>query len=304
MAKVELSYINRQGRTKTLSVNHTATRIEFTNKGIASIDLSPIRECIRLRDFLIYGNELVELDLTPLQGCPLLRTLVLRDNRLREIDLSPIRESMELSRLDLRENQLQSLDLEPLANHQGLDKFQLEKNPLLELDISPLLTCRGLKEVTLDRHLKLKASRSLAGAVRGPMTKYRNRIVWYERQFTPTSTQKPIQAVSSNHASNMALGVLKSVPRITMQELTRYTDMSVEDTRDLVFLLVGEGKVSGRYEPSTDEFISLDAVQTVKELRSDEIVVQRCQYCGSPLPRRLIPGDRIACEACGQTNEA
>ncbi|MFW9919476.1 MAG: hypothetical protein ACFFED_07740 [Candidatus Thorarchaeota archaeon] len=302
MANVEFPYIDKRGNTKVLSVNDSTTRIDFANKGITSINLEPIRRCLRLRDLLIYDNELVELDLSPLGGCNLLRSIVLRDNRLRSLDLSPLSEHMDLERIDLRGNQLQSLNVDPLANHQNLEKFQIDGNPLLEIDISALITCRKLKEVGLDRHMKIKASRNLQDALQGTLRKYKKTIIWIDRAKTqaPVQTQGP---VTSGRASSMALGVLKSVPRISMEDLTQYTNMTLEETRELVFLLVGEGKVAGRYEAQTDEFISLEATQTIKELRSDEVKMQKCRHCGKPLPRILVAGDRHTCEACGNVNE-
>lgn len=303
MANVDFPFTDRQGKTKVLSVNDSSTRIDFSSKGIASIDLSPIRQCLRLRDFLIYDNELSELDLSPISSCNLLRTVVLRKNRLREIDLSALAEHMELERLDLRENQLQTLDISSLANHQNLEKFQMDSNPILEIDISALLTCRELKEVDLDRHTKIKASRNLQEAVRGPIKQYKKRIMWVEREQQQQAPTQRAGAISVDRVSSMTLGVLKSVPRITMEELTQYTNMSIEQTRELVFLLVGEEKVVGRYEAGTDEFISLEATQTTKELRSQGVKMQKCQNCGKPLPKVLYAGDRYTCEACGHVNE-
>ncbi|MFW9848475.1 MAG: hypothetical protein ACFFF4_05000 [Candidatus Thorarchaeota archaeon] len=305
MAKIDFPFIDKNGKTRVLNVNDNATRIEFTNKGIASIDLSPIGNCLRLRDFHMYGNEISDLELSPLNRCSLLRSLVLRGNRLGTLDLSPLKEHLELERVDLRKNHLQSLNVDALANHLKLEKFTLEDNPLLELDISALITCRGLKEVSLDRHTKLKADRRLMAAVRGPLRRYKNRIIWIDReaaQQMAQAHQTAVAATVNDGIKDTTLGVLKSVPRISMEKLSGYTNMSVDETRELVFVLVGQGDVEGRYDPDSDDFISLSAVQTVKELRSDGPIMQRCQHCGSPLPRVLVTGERFTCQSCGSVN--
>jgi hypothetical protein len=306
LAKVEFPFIDKKGKTRVLSVNENVTRIDYTNKGIAKIDLTPIRRCLRLRDLLLYGNELSELDLSPLAGCTMLETLVLRENRLVGLDLSPLVEHIQLDRIDLRKNQLQSLNVDPLANHLKFEKFTLEGNPILELDVSALITCRGLKEFTVNRHTKLKADKSLMAAIRGPIRKYKKRIIWIDRQAAQQMAQTHQTAVAATvneGVKSTLLGVLKSVPRISMEKLAGYTQMSVDDTRDLVFVLVGKGDVEGRYDPDTDDFISLSAAQTAKELRSDGLKMQRCQHCASPLPRVLVTGDRLTCENCGMVNE-
>jgi hypothetical protein len=301
LAKIELPYVDKNGKTKVFTIQDSATRIEFANKGIATIDLERIGQCMRLRDFLIYDNEIENLDLTPLSRCNLLRSLVLRRNKMRQLDLSPLSGQMEIQRIDLRGNQLQTLNVDPLANHQMLEKFQTDGNPLLELDISALITCRKLSDVSIDRYVKIKASRNLMNALKGPLSKYRKNIIWIDRGTGVADASRP-QKVSES-AVEVALGVLKSVPRISMQELTGYTGMSPDDTRELVFALVGKGDVAGRFEPGTDEFISLEAVQTAQALKSTGPEVQRCSYCGSPLPRALTTGERFTCPACGQVNE-
>jgi len=305
MAKVEFPFIDRRGKTRVLSVNNSATRIEFTNKGIALIDLTPIRQCLRVRDLMLYGNEIVELDLAPLSGCTMLQNLVLRENKIRELNLSPLREHIELVRIDLRKNQLQTLNVDPLANKRSLEKFTIEGNPLIELDVSALITCRKLKEIDIARHTKVKADRSFLNTIRGPIRKYKKRIIWIDRQATRGQQQQvPQHSVSVNPTvRTTVLGLLKSVPRISMETLSQHSGMSSDDTRELVFVLVGKGEVAGRYDPDSDEFISLSAVQTAKKLRSDGPRVQQCQYCNSPLPRALSFGDRLVCESCGQVNE-
>ncbi len=305
MAKVQFPFVDRKGKTRVLEVNENATRIEFTNKNITSIDLSPVVSCLRLRVLHMYGNLIQQIDLSPLSRCTLLRTVNLRENKLVEIDLSPLVEHSELERIDLRKNQLQSLNVDPLANHMNFEKFALEGNPLLELDVSALITCRGLKEVKLDRHTRLKADKSLMAAVRGPLRRYKKRIIWIDRQAAQQMAQKhqtTVAATVNASTKSTMLGVLKSVPRISMEKLSEYSEVSVDDTRDLVFVLVGQGEVEGRYDPDTDDFISLSAVQTVKELRSEGPQMQRCKQCGSPLPKILVVGERFTCQSCGKVN--
>ncbi|MDF1538540.1 MAG: hypothetical protein P1Q69_06525 [Candidatus Thorarchaeota archaeon] len=305
MAKVEFPFVDTKGKTRVLSVNDSATRIEFTNKGIASIDLTPMRQCLRLRDLLLYGNDIPQLDLTPLAGCTMLQTLVLRENRLQTLDLSPLNEHIQLIRIDLRKNQLQSLNVDPMANKRMLEKFTIEGNPIMEIDVSALITCRKLKDVDIARHTKVKADRSLLNALRGPLRSYKNRIIWIDRQTTQNQQQQDPQHMPSvsSTVKTTVLGLLMSVPRISMDSLSQHCGVSPDEARELVFVLVGKGEVAGRYDPDSDEFISLVAVQTARELRSDGPTVHQCQYCSSPLSRALTAGDRLVCESCGQVNE-
>jgi hypothetical protein len=89
-----------------------------------------------------------------------------------------------------------------------------------------------------------------------------------------------------------------------MESLLPYSDLPVDKTRELVFELVGSGAVAGRFEPESDEFISLDAVQAAKEMRAEGPAVRLCAFCGKPIPRVLMPGERYTCESCGQVNQA
>jgi hypothetical protein len=150
------------------------------------------------------------------------------------------------------------------------------------------------------------ADKSLMAAIRGPLRRYKKRILWIDRQSAQQMAQThqaTVVASVSGDIKATVLGVLKSVPRISMEKLSGYSEMSVDDTRDLVFVLVGKGEVQGRYDPDTDDFISLSAAQTAKSLRSDGPTVQKCQHCGSPLPRILATSERFTCQSCGMVNE-
>jgi len=112
------------------------------------------------------------------------------------------------------------------------------------------------------------------------------------------------QPVSKSLESNQKkiLGVLKSFPRISVSMLSDYSGMSIDSTRDMLFELIGDGLVSGRFDPTSDEFISAQAAAASKEIKSESISLARCMYCGKSLERALISGEEITCPSCGMVN--
>ncbi len=267
------------------------------------IDLSPLLQFTRLRKLKIYSNELQTLDLTPLRTCHTLRELVLRRNHLQEIDLSPLEKCPELTRLDLSSNRLTQLNLAPLANHIALSKIVLTNNPLPEIDVTPLYSCGILRDLEVSSRTRLKAERRYAGYKRGALGRLKKRITWIEKSETPVAAAPQFTAPVVNGGVRMrVLGVLKSVPRINIANLTKYSEISEEDTRELVFDLVGAGEVSGRFNPSTDEFVSADAAEVSRKLKSNGIHVARCQHCGTPLQKLLASGEEFVCPSCGTLN--
>jgi hypothetical protein len=98
------------------------------------------------------------------------------------------------------------------------------------------------------------------------------------------------------------LGILKSFPRITISKLSEYCGLSESDARNLMFELIGDDLVSGRFNPETDEFISTHAAVASKKIRSDSQSVAKCMHCGKPLPQALKSGDELTCPSCGMVN--
>lgn len=313
MVDVEIPFTEHGGKTRAFRVNDTTTTIDLTGKGIAAVNLTRIRACGRLTRLLLNDNELTAVDLSPLAACPLLTVLALKKNRLQAVDLSPLKDLTHLEAIDLKENMLTRLDLSPIKNHAVLQKIFLAGNPLTELDISALLTCRSLKEVEIGRHVRLKADMALVGSSVAAMQQYKKQIAWIDTRTletqaaTVTAAQSHIKALSQDTRDSMrrkVLGVLKSQTRIGMDRLTPYSGLPIDETRELVFELVGSGAVTGRFDPDTDEFISLDAVQAAALMRSEGPVIQQCQHCGKPFPKALMPGESYTCESCGQVNQA
>ena len=303
MATMTFTYRDKKGREKRIRIGSSSTNLDFSGKDITHIDLSPILQFTRLRKLKLYSNELQTLDLTPLRTCHTLRELVLHRNHLQNIDLSPLEKCPELMRLDLSNNRLTQLNLAPLANHTALSKIVLTGNPLPEIDVTPLFSCSVLRDLEVSSRTRLKAERRYGGHKRGALGRLKKRITWIEKSEAPVAAAPQFTAPVVNGGVRMRiLGVLKSVPRINMADLTKYSEISEEDTRELVFDLVGAGKVSGRFNPSTDEFVSADAAEVSRQLRSNGTHVAKCQHCGTPLQKLLASGEEFLCPSCGTLN--
>lgn len=303
MATMTFTYRDKKGREKRIRVGSSSTNLDFSSKNIVHIDLSPLLQFTRLRKLKLYSNELQTLDLTPLGTCHTLRELVLHRNHLQEIDLSPLMKCPGLVRLDLSSNRLTQLNLAPLANHIALSKIVLTKNPLPEIDVTPLFSCSVLRDLEVSSRTRLKAERRYAGHRRGALGRLKKRITWIEKSEAPVAATPQFTAPVVNGGVRVrVLGVLRSVPRINMANLTKYSEISEEDTRELVFDLVGAGEVSGRFNPSTDEFVSADAAEVSSKLRSKGTHVARCQHCGTPLQKLLASGEEFLCPSCGTLN--
>ncbi len=303
MATMTFTYRDKKGREKRTRVGSSSTNLDFSGKDMTHIDLSPILQFTRLRKLKLYSNELQTLDLTPLRTCHTLRELVLHRNHMQNIDLSPLEKCPELTRLDLSNNRLTQLNLAPLANHTALSKIVLTSNPLPEIDVTPLFSGGVLRDLEVSSRTRLKAERRYAGHKRGALGRLKNRITWIEKSEAQVAAAPRFTAPVVNGGVRMrVLGVLKSVPRINMVDLTKYSEISEEDTRELVFDLVGAGEVSGRFNPSTDEFVSADAAEVSRQLRSNGTHVAKCQHCGTPLQKLLASGEEFLCPSCGTLN--
>jgi len=98
------------------------------------------------------------------------------------------------------------------------------------------------------------------------------------------------------------LGVLKSFQSISMSDLTKHSNLSEDETRNIVFEMIAEDMVSGRFDSSTDSFISASAASASREIRSEQQSIAQCMYCGKPLEKALKSGDEIPCPSCGIIN--
>ena len=87
-----------------------------------------------------------------------------------------------------------------------------------------------------------------------------------------------------------------------MDELTKYSGISTEDTRDLVFQMIADNLVSGKFDPSQDEFVSAEAASAARVIKSEQQTLAKCIYCGSSLPRGLSVGEEIRCPSCNIVN--
>ncbi|MFX0044831.1 MAG: hypothetical protein ACFE8Z_03210 [Candidatus Hermodarchaeota archaeon] len=214
------------------------------------------------------------------------------------IDLSPVAACWKLHEVHLNGNKLSQIDLSPLSNCARLNILRLEYNRLHTLDLRPLASCAYLREIDLSnnplRLIYVPEEHRARGAILGLVSMSASTEVVTE----PISSRVSI----TDTVRTRVLGVLRSVSKISMSDLTEYSDLSVEDTRELVFTLVGSGLVEGMFDPSEDTFVSASAVMAAKKLRSDGLTTARCAYCGFSLSDAPEFGEEVVCPSCGTIN--
>jgi hypothetical protein len=101
----------------------------------------------------------------------------------------------------------------------------------------------------------------------------------------------------------MILGALKSYPRIGISDISEMTGIDEKEVRETTLSLIGENRVSGTFDRSTDEFMSADATRVGREIQSQiegPEGVPRCPYCGAPFERTLGVGETGECSSCGR----
>lgn len=137
-------------------------------------------------------------------------------------------------------------------------------------------------------------------------------IVCRRRAGAPPSTPVGIRPttppdrgpVRVGDKQQVVLGALKSYPRIGMSELAELLDMTEDDVRSITLKLIASGSVSGTFDRHTDEFTSVAAAETGRELKrdsADSLEIPRCPHCFAPLDRTLVPGETVECPNCGTT---
>jgi len=86
--------------------------------------------------------------------------------------------------------------------------------------------------------------------------------------------------------------------------LAELLDMTEDDVRSITLKLIASGSVAGTFDRHTDEFTSVAAAETGRELKrdsSDSLEIPRCPNCFAPLDRPLVPGETVECDNCGTT---
>jgi len=157
-----LSSLNLQ-RTELKRIDLTFIRgaqltdIEIRGDHLSSLDLSPLSECIRLKQVQIFSKRLKKLDLKPLSFCPSLYYLRIEGSKsLRSLSLTPLRKCSNLKYLYLSNNGIRHLNLKPLANLEKLRDLHLDNNNFSTINLEPLATCKRLRELRLNSS-KLKS---------------------------------------------------------------------------------------------------------------------------------------------------
>lgn len=275
MANIILPYTNQKGEQEQESLGFLSKSCWILSAEMTSIDLTPLQESNVLEELKFTTLNLETLDLNPLAKCHKLRKLLIKSA-----------------------GKLIDLNLSPLSECSSLEVLEISGTAISNLDITPLFQCINLRAAKISRKISLIADKKLKkNKVRG-LDKLSKRIRWYGEADDVDAIEPEVDDL----LRKKVLGVLKSFPRITISELTQYSRISSENTRNLVFQLVGEGLVEGRFDSSADAFVSTDAALASKKAKSDGLSVQSCAYCGKPLERVLNPGEEVPCPACNIIN--
>ncbi|MGY5871917.1 MAG: hypothetical protein RTV72_06720 [Candidatus Thorarchaeota archaeon] len=273
MAKIEITYTNQKNEQKQFTFDSYAKLVWLNQSDMTSVDLSPLQLSSKIEELKFITSNLEKLDLQPLTKCRSLRGFSI-----------------------WKAKKLKDLDLSPLSELQNLENIELSSTSISKLDISPLFQCNNLRNVKIDRKILLVAN--IKYKKTGVRDLDKLSIGWYGEEKENTKTD----VVIDSKLRKKVLGVLKSFSRITISELTQYSGLSPDKTRNLVFELVGEELVVGRFDSSSDSFISTDAALASKKAKSDRLTIQRCVYCGKPLGQVLNPGEEVPCPACDIIN--
>ena len=87
-----------------------------------------------------------------------------------------------------------------------------------------------------------------------------------------------------------------------MNELADILKMPVDQVRRTTLKLIGTGAVTGTFDRRSDEFTSIAATTTGRELREDygdAYALPRCPNCSAPLSKPLVAGETMECPSCG-----
>jgi len=142
--------IKANGEQYSIEIEKSIQTLSLEFNQLASIDLSPLKECTELQWLNLNRNQLASIDILPLKACTKLQKLVLAENQLASIDISPLKACTKLQELWLNRNQLASIDLSPLKACTKLRELGLPSNQLASIDISPLKECTKLQELGLN----------------------------------------------------------------------------------------------------------------------------------------------------------
>jgi hypothetical protein len=131
--------------------------------------------------------------------------------------------------------------------------------------------------------------------------------IWDEEDFKEFDRPGPISEDATSRAITLhgspernrrrLIGVLHSITaRISTKDLTKYSRLPLDETRDLVFELIEEKTVEVSYDPDRDEWISRSAVIGPAH-------TQKCTHCGTTFDRILISGESYRCPNCGRISK-
>lgn len=117
------------------------------------------------------------------------------------------------------------------------------------------------------------------------------------------ASRLPPTATTPSDSQSLVLGALKSYPRVSMRELSKLLSLPEDEVRRLTLKLIAAGAVTGAFDRSMDEFVSVSGTKVVRDLESDSSKTHAfpsCPFCGASLNRPLGAGESMKCENCGK----
>lgn len=135
MASIDLTDLSKCKKLKKLDLRYLS---------LQSIDLTPLGQCPELTHLDLVGNGLTALDLSPLRTCLKFAELWLRDNRIQGLDLMPLAVGDSVRTLVLSNNLLDGINLSPLGGMPSLRTLEMNNCDLASIDLAPLASCSKL----------------------------------------------------------------------------------------------------------------------------------------------------------------
>jgi Leucine-rich repeat (LRR) protein len=207
---------------RELEFRQDVTKLGLYQRGIYSIDLSPIRSCTDLKELSLHNNKIQSIDLTPLSSCVNLQELRMSNNNLRTVDLSALSSCKELKTLSLDDNPLQSIDLTPLSSCSDLQTLSMNMCKLSSVDLTPLSSCVNLRSLSLHNNqlhsIDLSPLRFCTGLRH--LELFRNRLQSIDLTPLSSGTRLKYLSLHTNQIDSIDLSPLSSCRSLSNLGLT------------------------------------------------------------------------------------
>jgi hypothetical protein len=98
------------------------------------------------------------------------------------------------------------------------------------------------------------------------------------------------------------VGLLKMMPRVSVGELEQLLELGDIEVKTMVSELVADDIVRVTFDPHSNEFISLTAIEGKKGVMAKGGTLAICMFCGKRLDKALTIGEEVTCSHCGSVN--